>query len=93
MINASPSLGRVTQRDVDPTTILGAILKYAPVKVVALGVYAHEALTRCSVEHFTLPHPSSRNRKLNDKEWVQAQLSLCKAWLSGIQVTGEAFVS
>lgn len=88
MINASPRLGRVTQSDVDPTIILGAILKYHPVRVVALGRFAHEALVRLSVEHFTLPHPSGRNRKLNDKEWVRAQLSMCRAWVSGVAPAG-----
>ena len=39
--------------------------------VIALGKKAEE---RCLC-HFVLPHPSGRNRKLNDKEYVNKCLS------------------
>lgn len=47
--------------------------------VVALGNEASRALR--DADHFKLPHPSGRNRQLNDKKFVAQQLKLCKAWL------------
>jgi len=35
-------------------------------------------------DHFKLPHPSPKNRKLNDKKWIKQQLKECKEWLSGV---------
>lgn len=85
LINAATKTGRVTLADADRVHVLSAILKYTPDKVIALGSYASRVLKTCSVDHFCLPHPSGRNRKLNDKMWVNAQLSLCKAWLSDVK--------
>ena len=39
-------------------------------RVVALGKAAAKALTLLGVEQYEMPHPSGRNRKLNDKAWV-----------------------
>lgn len=50
-------------------------------KVVALGEAASEALDAVGVIHFTLPHPSGRNRKLNDKKALKEQLKACKAYI------------
>ena len=50
-------------------------------KVVALGNNASEWLGR--VPHFKLPHPSGRNRKLNDEKYVRKVLQQCKKWLNG----------
>lgn len=51
-------------------------------KIVTLG---KEAASRFKgaheLPHFELPHPSGRNRLLNDKTYVDEQLRLCKAWL------------
>src|SRR5574343_1816661 len=38
--------------------------------IVALGRNAEKALTELGVEYFSLPHPSPKNRKLNDKEEI-----------------------
>lgn len=40
-----------------------------PDKIVALGKTAAKALSRLRVEFLEMPHPSGRNRKLNDKEY------------------------
>lgn len=52
-------------------------------KVIALGEKAAEALSKVPVSYFTLPHPSGRNRKLNDKRYVNKVLKQCKEWLNG----------
>ena len=44
-------------------------------KVIALGEFASQALTKSMVPHFKLPHPSGLNRKLNDKNLIDKELS------------------
>lgn len=50
-------------------------------KVVALGASASVALKLLKVTHYRLPHPSSRNRQLNSKVFVDKQLEECKVFL------------
>jgi uracil-DNA glycosylase len=52
-------------------------------KVVALGNNASKVLTRLGLEHHKLPHPSPRNRVLNDKAKVTQLLADCKKWIEG----------
>jgi uracil-DNA glycosylase len=50
--------------------------------VIALGEEASLALMQSGVvKHFKLPHPSGRNRKLNNKAYVQDILMKCKKWI------------
>lgn len=49
--------------------------------VIALGNVAAEALDEVGIEHFKLPHPSGRNRQLNNKEFVKERLKLCREFL------------
>ena len=50
--------------------------------IVALGKEAHMALLNIGVGHYGLPHPSGRNRWLNDKTKIQGYLKACKEYLS-----------
>lgn len=52
---------------------------------IALGTAATEALKGRHVQYFRLPHPSGKNRVLNDKKYVQNVLKVCERWL------GEAY--
>lgn len=49
--------------------------------VVALGDVASKALEKEGTPHFKLPHPSGRNRQINDKEFIAKKLEECKNWL------------
>jgi hypothetical protein len=52
------------------------------IKVVALGQNAAKYLNSSGVEeYFTLPHPSPRNRKLNDKKYMKKALEVCGAYV------------
>lgn len=48
-------------------------------KIIALGNNADKALR--DVPHFKLPHPSGKNRLLNDRKYVDFKLDQCKEWL------------
>lgn len=49
--------------------------------VVALGNTASKAVQWFDIPHFKLPHPSSRNRQLNDPNFEQQKLKECLEWL------------
>lgn len=50
-------------------------------KIVALGGFASKVLDKLGVEHFKLPHPSPRNRLLNDKEFERSELERCREYI------------
>ena len=45
-----------------------------PDKIIALGKTASIALTLLRRDHFAMPHPSGRNRQLNDKIFVENKI-------------------
>jgi len=55
--------------------------KHMLTPIVALGNNAAKALDLLKIPHFKLPHPSGRNRKLNDKNYIAEELKKCKEWL------------
>ena len=53
-------------------------------RIIALGRDAERYLVSQGVEnYFRLPHPSGRNRLLNDKKFVKQELSKCKKFIKG----------
>ena len=48
---------------------------------VALGNNASERLSDMDIEHFKLPHPSPRNRKLNDQKFIDSELEKCYRYI------------
>jgi uracil-DNA glycosylase len=52
-------------------------------RVVALGKNAEKHLLKLGIEeYYLLPHPSPRNRHLNDKKYVDFLLKDCKKWIN-----------
>lgn len=50
--------------------------------VIALGNNASKFLTSHNISHFKLPHPSGRNRQINDKTFIALQLELAKIYIN-----------
>jgi hypothetical protein len=50
---------------------------------IALGNNASDRMESLNIEHFKLPHPSPRNRKLNDKDYVDKVLQECYSYIKG----------
>ena len=50
-------------------------------KIIALGNEVSKFLKEYDVNHFKLPHPSGLNHQLNDSNFVDLQLKLCRKYL------------
>jgi uracil-DNA glycosylase len=48
---------------------------------VALGNYASKRLNDMFIQHFKLPHPSPKNRMLNNKANIEFQLNKCYLYI------------
>jgi hypothetical protein len=51
-------------------------------KIVALGNFVSGVCSRMGIEHFKMPHPSGRNRKLNDPEYEKSQVNALTEYLT-----------
>lgn len=51
--------------------------------IVALGNKASARMEKLGIDHFKLPHPSPRNRQLNNKKFIDLELRKCKNYLKG----------
>lgn len=56
-------------------------LEQSGYKIVALGNEASKRLAKQGIDHHRLPHPSPRNRQLNNTKFEMQQLKKCKEWL------------
>jgi hypothetical protein len=80
-----PGAFRPSQVDVD---FLRAAFDIHSGPIIVLGNVASTVLKRLEVEHFVLPHPSYRNRKLNDRDFEKRILEECRRWISGRGLRG-----
>lgn len=44
-------------------------------KIIAVGKTAENVLKHAQIDHFAMPHPSGRNRKLNDRDYIRNKLA------------------
>jgi hypothetical protein len=63
-VNTTDKRGEIKPVDIDWDTLKLCLKGHT--KIIALGGFASTALGRLNIEHYTLPHPSPRNRKFND---------------------------
>lgn len=73
--------GKYSLKDVDYNLLKRCVDGHD--KIIALGNFPSAALKKINVDHFTLPHPSGLNRKLNDKTYELEQLELCRNYIYG----------
>jgi uracil-DNA glycosylase family 4 len=59
-------------------SLLKRIQEINPDRLVALGKSASNVLKNLNLKHFEMPHPSGRNRKLNDKSYVTEKINKLK---------------
>lgn len=52
---------------------------------IALGNEASKRLDRLKVPHFKLPHPSPRNRLLNDQKFIDSELKKCYRYIKRVE--------
>lgn len=61
---------------------LNIAIKNNHIKVIALGEAAKKYLLKAGIqEFFVLPHPSGRNRLLNDKKFIKKTLDQCHNYI------------
>lgn len=80
-MNAVSEKGEVSHKDVDYKSLKDATTGYK--YVVALGGFASKSLCNIKVSHFKLPHPSPRNRQLNDKTKLALTLMALQEYIGG----------
>jgi uracil-DNA glycosylase len=57
------------------------IANLKPYRVIALGKTAEKALTLLRLQYYAMPHPSGRNRLLNDPKHVEEKIKGMRAYL------------
>lgn len=78
-MNCSDVRGEIKLKDVDFNYVQSTVIGYN--KVIALGGFSSAVLSRINIMHFRLPHPSPRNRALNDKAELSRILDECKRYI------------
>ena len=79
-MNVINKSGEVNHSMVDYNALTFALKDYR--RVIALGNFVSDALKKADVEHFKLPHPSPRNRMINDPEKISSILADCAKYLA-----------
>ena len=78
-VNAVNQSGECKIRDADFDLIDACASMHD--KVIALGSFASACLARINISHYKLPHPSPRNRLMNDRAFVKKALDECKEYV------------
>ena len=79
-MNVINKSGPVNKSMVDHNALTFSVKEYR--RVIALGNFVSDALKKSGIEHFKLPHPSPRNRMLNDPKKISQILQECAKYLA-----------
>ena len=52
-------------------------------RIIALGDFVSEALSRINVDHLPMPHPSPLNRNLNCSHYEKRKIEECRRYVEG----------
>lgn len=66
--------------------LLEALYCYPDTPIITLGNNAAKRIDKECLYNFKLPHPSGRNRQINDKEFIRKKLDECKAYIGEFNV-------
>ncbi len=77
--NCIPTIGEYKKDMIDYNRLKENVNGYN--KVLALGGFVSDALKKIKVQHHKLPHPSPRNRMLNDHLYEINELKECRSYL------------
>src|SRR5574343_422195 len=80
-INTYDTSGEFSSEHVDRPSLKMASKDY--LKIVALGNHVSKVLNTLGIDHYRAPHPSPRNRKLNDKSYERSMLDELSSYLRG----------
>ena len=67
--------------DIDGTIIQKITKNYN--KIITLGGFVSQYITKMGINHYAAPHPSPRNRKFNDKTYEPKVIYEIKEYLNG----------
>lgn len=73
-----------TMKEIGKLQYLMSFAQNKNLPVVALGLTASKRLDLLYIPHFKLPHPSGRNRQINDKEFINKKLQECRKWIKTV---------
>ena len=65
--------------DIDGTIIQKITKNYN--KIITLGGFVSQYITKMGIKHYAAPHPSPRNRKFNDKSFEPMIINELKEYL------------
>lgn len=80
-VNAYDRPGAFKSNQIDRNFLLGVLVLHDG-PVVALGGTVSRILNSLGVEHLVMPHPSYRNRRLNDKAYEDGCIRKCMDYLN-----------
>ncbi len=66
--------------DIDETYIKSITQSYD--KIIALGGFVSQYLSKININHYAAPHPSPRNRKFNDKSYEPKMISGLQTYIN-----------
>ena len=82
LINISTRVKKsaLTEADIDGRSVK----EYAPLfdKVIAVGGDTSYWLSYLNIEHYMIPHPASKSKFLNDKNYIKEMLLRTRDWLA-----------
>lgn len=78
-VNCIPIAGEYRQDQVDLDFLRSKCRRYD--RVLAWGGFPSTALKRAGIPHHRMPHPSSRNRMINDPARIELELEKCRQYL------------